>query len=122
LRQFEKRASRRLSANTGICEYLKGGERESKREHSCLWGSERRLHGASMRLSANTGICRDLRGGKCEDTRTLEFVGSERRLRGASMRLSANTGICGELRGGEYEAKREHWYLWDLRGGYTVRV
>jgi hypothetical protein len=44
----------RLSANTGICEHLRGGECEAEREHWYLRASESRPQG-------NTGICEDLR-------------------------------------------------------------
>ena len=56
----------RLSANTGICEYLSRGEYEADREHWYLRVSDKR---GNMRLSANTGICKYPKGGEYEAER-----------------------------------------------------
>ena len=63
-----------LIANTGICEYLRGGEYEAEREHRRLGVFDGR------RLSANTGICEYLRGGGYEAEREHWYLRrSERR-------------------------------------------
>ena len=70
----------RLSANTGICEYLRVGEYEAEREHRYLRVSDpggymrHDLRRGEYSLSANTGICDDLRGGEYEPEREHWFL------------------------------------------------
>ena len=70
----------RLSANTGICDDLRGEEYEPEREHWYLRVSERRR--GKMSLRANTGICEYLIGGEDEPEREPWYLRvSERRGR-----------------------------------------